>query len=269
MFCIIISSPIVAAEILRFGMSNSDVFSLQQLLTDLGYDLVVDGIFGQETEYFIRELQKAVGLVPDGLVGQQTNKLLKQLQKSVVAYTVQRGDNLSKLASHYKTTVQNISAYNVLPNPNQLYEGQVLYIPTNNLAVLSRSFLQKRFAWPLEGNVTSGYGYRIHPTTNARDFHAGIDIAAPSGAVVRAAASGKVRQACSLGQYGLAVVLEHGGNLTTWYGHNSKLLVRQGELVKQGQAIALVGQTGRATGPHLDFRIKIGDQPVDPLEWLP
>jgi murein DD-endopeptidase MepM/ murein hydrolase activator NlpD len=64
-------------------------------------------------------------------------------------------------------------------------------------------------------------------------------------------------------------VIDHGSGVTTWYGHNSKLSVRVGDVVKQGQTIALVGKTGLTTGPHLDFRIKIGDHTVDPLQWLP
>ncbi len=258
------------ARVLRRGMQGNEVYALQELLMELGYDLVVDGVFGSETEKLIKDIQRAVGLTPDGLVGEKTIEKLNHLRASIVSYTVQQGDNLTKLANRYDTTVTNISSYNGLQNPDRLLPGQVLYIPTDSIAILSRSLTTRlRMQWPVKGRISSGYGYRIHPVLKARHFHGGIDIAAPEGTQVKAAASGTVVGVGNRGNYGLAVVLEHTGGVTTWYGHTSKVLVRLGDSVKQGQTIALVGRTGLATGPHLDFRIKIGDQTVDPLEWLP
>lgn len=258
------------ARVLRRGMQGNEVYALQELLMELGYDLVVDGVFGSETEKLIKDIQRAVGLTPDGLVGEKTIEKLNHLRASIVSYTVQQGDNLTKLANRYDTTVTNISSYNGLQNPDRLLPGQVLYIPTDSIAILSRSLTTRlRMQWPVKGRISSGYGYRIHPVLKARHFHGGIDIAAPEGTQVKAAASGTVVGVGNRGNYGLAVVLEHTGGVTTWYGHTSKVLVRLGDSVKQGQTIALVGRSGLATGPHLDFRIKIGDQTVDPLEWLP
>jgi len=108
----------------------------------------------------------------------------------------------------------------------------------------------------VQGTISSGYGSRIHPVLQVRHFHGGIDIAAPEGTPVKAAEAGRVIKAGSMGNYGLGVVIEHSGGVTTWYGHNSKLLVRAGDLVKQGQTIALVGRSGLTTGPHLDFGSK-------------
>ena len=218
----------------------------------------------------IKGIQKATGLKDDGIVGPETGEMLNRLRESIVAYTVQKGDNLTKLARRYDTTVSNITSYNGLQNPDRLLPGQVLYIPTGSIAALSRAADQRlRMQWPVKGRVSSGYVWRIHPILKNRHFHGGIDIVAPEGTPVKAAASGKVAEVGNRGNYGLAVVLEHSGGVTTWYGHNSKVLVRVGDHVKQGQTIALVGRTGLTTGPHLDFRIKIGDQTVDPLDWLP
>lgn len=258
------------AQVLKRGMRGTEVLALQEVLIELGHTLVPDGVFGGQTETLIKEIQKAVGLKSDGIVGRQTLDVLSQLRNSVVSYTVKQGDNLTKLAQRYDTTVADISSYNDLKNPDRLLPGQILYIPTTSLAVLSRSFSKRvKLQWPVKGTITSGYGYRIHPVVKTRHFHGGIDIASPEGAQVKASATGKVIKVGSLGNYGLAVVLDHGGGFSTWYGHCSKLLVRLGETVKQGQTIALVGHTGLATGSHLDFRIKIGGQTLDPLEWLP
>lgn len=271
--CLLLALMVVfpgEARVLQRGMRGNDVYALQELLMDLGYDLVLDGVFGSETENLIKDIQAAVGLASDGLVGDRTIETLNHLRESIVSHTVEQGDNLTKLADRYDTTVTNISSYNGLQNPDRLLPGQVLYIPTDSVATISRSLgVRFRLEWPVKGNISSGYGYRVHPILKTRHFHGGIDIAAAEGTPVKAAASGKVISVGNRGNYGLAVVIEHSGGITTWYGHNSKLLVRLGDNVKQGQTIALVGRTGLATGPHLDFRIKIGDQTVDPLEWLP
>ncbi len=271
--CLLLALMVVfpgEARVLQRGMRGNDVYALQELLMDLGYDLVLDGVFGSETENLIKDIQAAVGLASDGLVGDKTIETLNHLKESIVSHTVEQGDNLTKLANRYDTTVTNISSYNGLQNPDRLLPGQVLYIPTDSVATISRSLgVRFRLEWPVKGNISSGYGYRVHPILKNRHFHGGIDIAAAEGTPVKAAASGKVISVGNRGNYGLAVVIEHSGGITTWYGHNSKLLVRLGDNVKQGQTIALVGRTGLATGPHLDFRIKIGDQTVDPLEWLP
>lgn len=271
--CLLLALMVVfpgEARVLQRGMRGNDVYALQELLMDLGYDLVLDGVFGSETENLIKDIQTAVGLASDGLVGDRTIETLNHLRESIVSHTVEQGDNLTKLANRYDTTVTNISSYNGLQNPDRLLPGQVLYIPTDSVATISRSLgVRFRLEWPVKGNISSGYGYRVHPILKTRHFHGGIDIAAAEGTPVKAAASGKVISMGNRGNYGLAVVIEHSGGITTWYGHNSKLLVRLGDNVKQGQTIALVGRTGLATGPHLDFRIKIGDQTVDPLEWLP
>ena len=271
--CLLLALMVVfpgEARVLQRGMRGNDVYALQELLMDLGYDLVLDGVFGSETENLIKDIQAAVGLASDGLVGDKTIETLNHLKESIVSHTVEQGDNLTKLANRYDTTVTNISSYNGLQNPDRLLPGQVLYIPTDSVATISRSLgVRFRLEWPVKANISSGYGYRVHPILKNRHFHGGIDIAAAEGTPVKAAASGKVISVGNRGNYGLAVVIEHSGGITTWYGHNSKLLVRLGDNVKQGQTIALVGRTGLATGPHLDFRIKIGDQTVDPLEWLP
>lgn len=271
--CLLLALMVVfpgEARVLQRGMRGNDVYALQELLMDLGYDLVLDGVFGSETENLIKDIQAAVGLASDGLVGDKTIETLNHLKESIVSHTVEQGDNLTKLANRYDTTVTNISSYNGLQNPDRLLPGQVLYIPTDSVATISRSLgVRFRLEWPVKGNISSGYGYRVHPILKTRHFHGGIDIAAAEGTPVKAAASGKVISVGNRGNYGLVVVIEHSGGITTWYGHNSKLLVRLGDNVKQGQTIALVGRTGLATGPHLDFRIKIGDQTVDPLEWLP
>ncbi len=272
--CAILACLLVShanAQVLRPGMRGEAVRELQERLVCLGCDLAVDGIFGRQTEAAVIQVQELVGITPDGIVGKQTEAALKMLEDSVISYTVQRGDTLSGLAFAFGTTVNQIMRRNGLTNPHQVYAGQRLLIPVISQVELagSRRTARVQFMWPLQGRISSGYGWRTHPITKVRHFHAGLDIAAPRGTPIKAAAAGKVATAGFLGAYGLAVVIDHGSGYSSWYGHCSKLLVRAGETVKAGQQIALVGSTGRATGPHLDFRIKIGEYAINPLEVLP
>jgi murein DD-endopeptidase MepM/ murein hydrolase activator NlpD len=121
---------------------------------------------------------------------------------------------------------------------------------------------------PAEGRVSSGFGLRIDPFTGERRGHAGIDIAAPSGSLVRAVAAGTVVQSGWAGGYGRLVAIDHGGGTVTRYGHNRVNLVGVGERVEAGQPIALVGDSGRATGAHLHFELLRGGRPVDPAAAL-
>ncbi|HEY6101199.1 MAG TPA: M23 family metallopeptidase [Anaeromyxobacter sp.] len=118
-------------------------------------------------------------------------------------------------------------------------------------------------AWPLKGVLYGRYGVR------AGKRHDGIDIAAPEGTPVLAAAAGTVIYAGEQAGYGAIVILKHEGGLVTLYAHNARLLVAEGARVGKGEAIARVGQTGRTTGPHLHFEVRDGTRPRNPLLFLP
>jgi murein DD-endopeptidase MepM/ murein hydrolase activator NlpD len=113
-------------------------------------------------------------------------------------------------------------------------------------------------------HVTSGFGRRIHPVTGDLRFHTGVDLRAAEGAPIRAAAGGIVRDAGRRGGYGKTVEIDHGNGTSTLYAHASQLLVSKGQRVDEGKPVALVGQTGQATGPHLHFELRRHDHPVDP-----
>jgi len=116
--------------------------------------------------------------------------------------------------------------------------------------------------------ITSPFGPRQDPFDGHLTRHEGVDLRAAEGAPIGAAAGGVVRRAGLVGGYGQAVEIDHGGGLTTLYGHASELLVHEGDTVTQGQAIARVGHSGRATGPHLHFEVRQDGKPLDPVELL-
>ena len=111
------------------------------------------------------------------------------------------------------------------------------------------------FSWPVTGTITSPFGWRSNPFGGSPEFHQGLDIAAPTGTAVTAAAGGTVIMAQWYGGYGNYILIDHGGGYSTGYGHLSAIYVSNGQSVKRGQAIGAVGSTGASTGPHLHFEV--------------
>lgn len=122
---------------------------------------------------------------------------------------------------------------------------------------------------PVAGaKLTSGYGMRNHPVLGGRRQHQGIDLAQPIGTPIRATADGVVGRADWFSSYGLFVSLEHGGSIETRYGHMSRLNVAAGQVVKKGDIIGYVGSTGRSTGPHLHYEVRIAGVAVNPIPYM-
>ncbi|MBQ6772779.1 MAG: peptidoglycan DD-metalloendopeptidase family protein [Synergistaceae bacterium] len=124
------------------------------------------------------------------------------------------------------------------------------------------------FDWPVRGKISSNYGYRIHPILKRKILHTGIDIAAPNGTPVKAAAAGEVLFDGWLRGYGRVVILDHGRDYSTLYAHLSSSLVKEGQVVRAGATIARVGKTGNVTGYHLHFEVRKGSYVQNPLDYL-
>ncbi|NLN48968.1 MAG: peptidoglycan DD-metalloendopeptidase family protein [Clostridiales bacterium] len=125
-------------------------------------------------------------------------------------------------------------------------------------------------AWPAPGytGISSYFGYRLHPILKKNKLHTGIDIKVTLGKNIVAANDGKVIFSGTYGGYGKAVIIDHGGKTSTLYAHNSKLLIKEGDVVVRGQTVSLCGSTGLSTGPHLHFEVRINGSPVDPLPYV-
>jgi LysM repeat protein len=187
------------------------------------------------------------------------------------SYQVRPGDTLWHIAQQYEVDVTTLMAVNRITRPEALQVGRILTIPGSpwsmavqgHPAVNVSRYKGARLNWPLKGRITSPYGLRD------RGFHHGLDIGAKAGTPIKAAQAGTVRFAGYKNQfYGNAVEIVHDNGLITVYGHTSKNLVKEGQRVTAGQSIALVGSTGRSTGPHLHFEVRIDDRAVDPMPYL-
>jgi len=122
--------------------------------------------------------------------------------------------------------------------------------------------------WPVEGQLTGSFGERIDPFNGEGAFHNGVDISTAYGNVVRAPAEGRVSFAENMNGYGRVVILEHTHGISTRFGHLSGFAVSEGQLVHRGEVIGYVGRSGRTTGPHLHYEVRINDTPVNPYRYL-
>jgi murein DD-endopeptidase MepM/ murein hydrolase activator NlpD len=139
-------------------------------------------------------------------------------------------------------------------------------------ALLVQSSVNRKFlptlAPVVDGWYSSNFGYRIDPFSGQNSFHEGIDFPADTGTPIVAAASGKVVTAEFHPQYGKMLEIDHGNGLVSRYAHTSRMLVKEGDLVLRGQRVATVGSTGRSTGPHLHFEVRLNGAPQNPARFL-
>lgn len=122
--------------------------------------------------------------------------------------------------------------------------------------------------WPTSGWVTSGFAWRTSPFTGKREFHKGLDISAPRGTPVYAPARGSVTFAGRDGSYGLSIRLKHNASLSTRFAHLNRIAIKSGQEVTRGELIGYVGNTGRSTGPHLHYEVRLNGVPVNPKRYI-
>lgn len=198
-----------------------------------------------------------------------------------VVHVVKKGETVYRIARTYGIEVRDLMEVNDLADPRQLAVGMELFIPGAvrplDVPPLPPGAMpepepqapprappkEPSLRWPLQGVLYSRFGVR------QGQRHDGIDIAAPEGTAVVAAAAGKVVYTGRQAGYGAIVILRHQSGLLTLYAHNSAVLVKDGDEVAAGTPIARVGQSGRTTGPHLHFEVREGTRPRNPLFYLP
>jgi murein DD-endopeptidase MepM/ murein hydrolase activator NlpD len=145
-----------------------------------------------------------------------------------------------------------------------LLTGGLRLFPVVDLGGLSSS----PSMWPVIGHLTAGFGERMDPFNGEGAFHTGVDISSKYGDEVRVAADGVVIEADTRSGYGRLVIVSHASGLTTWYGHLSSFNVMPGEQLRRGDTIGNVGMSGRSTGPHVHYEVRINGAPVNPMRYL-
>ncbi len=192
-------------------------------------------------------------------------------------HVVRQGDNVWRISQRYDSSVEAIRRANGLRDATQIRVGQRLVVPVGvrrapqvGAKGWTRSDTRgtrggpNAFDWPLRGSLTSRYGFRRGA------HHDGLDIAARGGTEVRAAEAGRViHSGNGLAGYGNLIIIKHSGPYSTVYAHNRRNFVRVGDFVEKGQKIAEVGETGRASAPHLHFEVRRDGRARDPLHYLP
>ncbi|CFX02478.1 Duplicated hybrid motif [Syntrophomonas zehnderi OL-4] len=193
---------------------------------------------------------------------------LKIPSGNVRVHVVSSGETMWSIADRYHVTVAAIQYANTDKEPDRLKIGDRLHIPSTRME-LANAFQPARgistggmLAWPVSGTITSPFGWR------QSGFHHGVDIANKMGTPIKSAAAGTVIFVGWKDVYGRTVIIEHPDGKRTLYAHAQKILVGDQQKVSRGQTIATIGVSGRTTGPHLHFEVKIGDKAYDPLRYL-
>lgn len=197
---------------------------------------------------------------------------------------VAKNDTVSKLSEKYGAYKEAVYVANMLLESDSLVIGKEIFLPgakiiaaelpvrnnsaKNRAASKISTAVGGRFRWPLIGQISSQFGWRRSPFGTRRVFHSGLDIKAPKGRTIVAAGDGKVMHSGWMGGYGYTIVIAHPNGMTTLYGHCSSLIAQKGQTVKSGQAIARVGSTGRSTGNHLHFEVRVKGAAQNPLRYL-
>lgn len=190
-----------------------------------------------------------------------------------IYHEVKRGETLWKISKLYNVSVSDIVRANRLPDATKISVGQKLFIPSSTVSGQEENYVRAtpgfdsnvKFVWPVSGRVTSYFGTKKGLLTNK-----GIDIEAGEGSDVVAAGDGLVSFAEeNMKGLGKTVIIDHGNGFSTIYAHNSEILVKTGDEVKQSQVIAKVGKTGRASEPYLHFQVRKGHEPQNPFDYLP
>lgn len=200
----------------------------------------------------------------------QTNTQMASLQlfatEVSVAYGIKRKlegpENLAAEGRLIPTFSESVEEYNYLRNLHGFRRASARLGYTGRRAGMQPSM------WPVNGQLLSSYGHRLDPFSGEGAYHTGVDIKAPAGASVRAAADGVVLRAERFSGYGKLVILDHGGGIQTYYAHLSRFNVVPGQEVRRGEIVGAIGATGRATAPHLHYEVRIGGAPVNPSRYL-
>lgn len=244
---VILSSNTISDFLNNIYIVKEVVAQDKQLLKDLESDKSEI----EDKQKTLENNKEQVKSIKDNLIKDKENldndkDELKKLKKKLVKEEEALEEKLQKIAAENSSAKMNTE------------------VSSSSNAVISNG------SWPVPGysRVSSPFGYRIHPVLGVKKLHTGIDIPAPTGTPAVAVANGTVIYSGVQGTYGNTVMIKHDNGLVSLYAHNSSLVVRVGDKVKKGQVVSKIGSTGRSTGPHLHFEIRVNGTAQNPLSYL-
>jgi murein DD-endopeptidase MepM/ murein hydrolase activator NlpD len=262
--------------------SNGALSSTLSILSTSGgvHDIVAGSKYlGDRSRQFERELQRQ-GSLKDQLDDAQHDLKAEQAKsQQAQAAAAQERDQATQLRSEADAQRDQVaraesreqSVLDGIRARKADFEAQYNALQAQIAASLSTGNPtpgNHRFIWPVNGPITSPFGYRNDPVLGGNRLHSGVDIGASMGTPIKAAGDGVVVMAGWNGGYGNWTLIDHGNGLATGYGHQSSIAVHVGERVSQGQIIGNVGSTGASTGPHLHWEVRVNGTPVDPMGWV-
>lgn len=191
-----------------------------------------------------------------------TKSKIESRKKDLETATREKESLMGRLALNRKELEKQVDKFN---EEAKEIEAEIVKLQRN-----SGPYSGGQMEWPAPGyhRITSKFGYRIHPILKTKKLHTGIDIGVPTGGNIVAAAAGIVIYSGSLGGYGNTIMVDHGGGIVTLYAHNSRLVAKEGDVVKRGDIVSKAGSTGMSTGPHLHFEVRKNGVYQDPMTWL-
>jgi murein DD-endopeptidase MepM/ murein hydrolase activator NlpD len=203
-------------------------------------------------------------------VSRQHNEQMASLETLANEVTVAYGINEP---AHSSSTKEFLTSNSVTPNIKDSIEEYTFLKEASYSGIYHHYAFQWQLhttpsLWPVSGLLSSSFGGRSDPFSGEGAFHTGVDLVAPTGTPVHVTADGVVASARWDGAYGKLVVIDHGNGLQTYYAHLSQFLIIPGQEVRRGEVIALSGRSGRATGPHMHYEIRLHGTPVNPYKYL-
>jgi murein DD-endopeptidase MepM/ murein hydrolase activator NlpD len=204
---------------------------LQSTVTQTNAELASLQVLAQEVSLAYGIKQKLEG--PNDISSEA--RLVPTISESIAEYNFLQSSKFSRLSTNFTQRLQT----NVLPG-----------------------------GWPVQGRLMGGFGGRLDPFSGEGAYHTGVDISAPVGTPVQASGDGRVKFAGFYGGYGRLVIVSHGNGYETYYAHLSKISVTEGQELRRGEFLGNVGVSGRSTGPHLHYEVRIGNSPVNPYRFL-
>jgi len=239
--------------------------------------LKANRLLREKAEYFARSLTKERDLICElkeidtklrGLLHMKNPQDIIELG-GIGGPSIDDQFSLASISQNGNGLSEESFQMNLKEMEREAWERKQSFHEINDFLAYQRSLLLSTPSiWPTFGRVTSDYDWRRHPLTGRREFHYAVDIANLNGTPVRATADGIVVLTGWQGTYGRCVMIDHGHGFSTRYAHNSTILVKPGEKVKRGQILALIGNTGIGTAPHLHYEVWYQGKPVNPLLYV-